>query len=176
MCLAHSTRHDSARAQLKSLRGKPGLSLSLPDLPGPGRLLSCCARMHTRTHMCVVEVAWGCEAAVTVWTTGRTPGGGEGHGRAPSGRHTGPLPSPAEDSSRLDLWSPEAGHTREEPSLTGLAPAPLLTQSHELTSDSPAGLSEAGNWSSAHLLSPTAAGGGGEDSPISASRLLRSRQ
>lgn len=54
----------------------------------------------------------------------------------------------------------------EAPSLTGLIPAPLLTQSHELTSDSPAGLSEAGKWSSAHPLSQTAAGRGRSRVPV----------
>lgn len=43
-----------------------------------------------------------------------------------------------------------------------------LTQSHKLTSDLPAGLSEAGNWSLAHLLTQGTTGMGGGSSSLPA--------
>lgn len=116
---------------------------------------------HAHTHVCW---RWGREQSCTliVQIISRTLGRGKGYEKDLVGGNT----------QRLFLFSKEdsgqagslefRGKTApgEEPSLTGLIPAPLLTQSHKLTPDSPDRLREAGNWSSAHLLRSCRRGGG----------------
>lgn len=173
------TRHSSARAQRKSLRGTPRLPPSLPDFPGPARLLSCCACVHTCTHVHTRVRGGGGVGEQSCSSRSdcrQDPGEGSGTWKAPSGRCTEPPSLPQRTLTQLDPWNSEAGPRPGGALSYRTRPAPLLTQSHELTSDSPAGLSGAGNV----ISSPPEPNGcrqrRGRTVPVSALCLLRGRQ
>lgn len=128
---------------------------------------------HVRAHTCVLDAGWA--KLHSHCLDHEDPGKGKGNVKGLAGRDTQRLfSSPKEDfgqAGSLEFRGMSA--PGEKPSLIGQIPAPLLTQSHKLTSDTPDRLSEAGNRSSAPLLSQRAAGTGGGGSQLSVSLSLK---
>lgn len=177
MCPEHS-RHSTqlSTCSTQELARHTATSSLPPRLPRPcTTAFVLCVRAHVHTR---VRGGGGVgeQSCSSRSDCRQDPGEGSGTWKAPSGRCTEPPSLPQRTLTQLDPWNSEAGPRPGGALSYRTRPAPLLTQSHELTSDSPAGLSGAGNVISSPPEPNSCRQRRGRTVPVSALCLLRGRQ